>query len=62
MRTYNPQPSFDLFETMSKQKNPKSVMDRTERFKIFAKTNTLPPTKYSIIQKWKGKTDGKEKI
>jgi len=29
MRTYNPQPSFDLFETMSKQKNPKSVMDRT---------------------------------
>lgn len=28
MRTYNPQPSFDLFETMSKKKAGKSVMDK----------------------------------
>lgn len=59
MRTYNPQPSFELFETMSKKKNAKSVMNKTQRFKTFEKNITLPPTKYSIIQKWRGKMDGK---
>ncbi len=59
MRTYNPLPSFDLFDTMNKRKNNKNFLGKTDRFKTLGGGNALPPTKYSVIQNWRGKTTEK---
>ena len=59
MRTYNPSPSFELFESMSKKKMNKNSLGKTDRFKTVGGGIILPPHKYSIIQKWPGKPVGK---
>jgi hypothetical protein len=56
MRTYNPQSSdYDLFDSVTKKKQNKNFLGKTDRFKM-ASGIVLPPHKYSIIQKWRGKS------
>ena len=62
MRTYNPQASsYELFDSVTKKKQNKNFLGKTDRFKTVSGM-VLPPHKYSIIQKWRGKTANKEKI
>jgi hypothetical protein len=62
MTSYNPQASdYELFDSVTKKKHNKNFLGKTDRFK--SQTGiVLPPHKYSIIQKWRGKTANKEKI
>lgn len=62
MRTYNPQPSsYELFDSVTKRKLNKNFLGKTDRFKTSSGA-VLPPSKYSVIQNWRGKTTTKEKM
>ena len=58
MRTYNPQPSFELFDSTNKKKHNKNFLGKTDRFKTLSGI-VIPPAKYSVIQNWRGKSAGK---
>jgi len=57
--SYSPKPSdFNLFSSMNKSKNKsKNCFGKTLRFKTSASVggSGVNPTKYSILQEWRGK-------
>jgi hypothetical protein len=60
MRTYNPLPSdYTLFQNASKTKLNKNFLGRTDRFKTSPSGSGLNPGKYTVVQQWKGKDNGK---
>lgn len=61
MGTYNPvHRDYELLEDLAKVKTTnKNLLGRVERFKTEASGSGLNPTKYNVIQEWKGKDSGK---
>lgn len=58
--TYNPQPSdYTLFQSNNKPKVGKNYLGKVERFKTAPSGSGLPPAKYTVLQEWKGKDNGK---
>jgi len=60
--TYNPQPSdYNLFGSFTKPKAGamKNLLGKTERFKTSPSGSGLNPAKYTVLQEWKGKDNGK---
>lgn len=58
--TYNPKPSdYTLFSTMMATSKNKNGFGKTARFKTAPSGSGLQPTRYSVVQKWRGKSDQK---
>jgi hypothetical protein len=54
--TYNPKPAdYTLFSTMTTFKNKKNGFGKTARFKTEPSGSGLQPTRYSVVQQWRGK-------
>lgn len=61
MGTYNPQPStYSLFDSIKKTTSGKNYLGKVERFKTQPSGSGLPPTKYGVVQEWRGKDVGKK--